>query len=542
MDFLRHNQMLFHLFFGMLLTLVYPMQELFSGNQNIYFLWAMEQLQPGTFANDPLISTADPYPLFTWMITLFPADLLHVWSSFVYALLNAVYSFALFGIADSFARIYRHSSRWLTFSVFFLFLHSSPIWGTYMNLISGFDLRWVWDSGIAEQGVLRGYLQPSVFGVFLLLSFHFAVKRNFAWAILAVVPAAIIHANYLFLGGVLTMIYLATSRFEKRSVLAAGASLILILPYIYYLHQHFVALEYALKSAIDQAILAGYEENIHLNPKNWLNAKLTLQLLAVGIAVLLTRNLRIGKLIMSVLVIATGVTLIAYFTNNITLISLNPWRLSVVLIPVSVAAILVHLTRVSGKSLSTIGASIILKTSFGIVTFRLFGNGSDQFMIIWSVIQIPSLLILLLGFNFLNKWPPIVKIGSWIAVISLIIVGAVDHYIDDQTKTNSDQFQAIEALKGMEPNTVYVVPPDWTCFRLNAQKAVFVDENLVYGPALPELMQRLQFLQTSDFDKILASIPSDVSVKLIAPTSPQTDEPILAETITENYTCYVIRQ
>ena len=135
-----------------------------------------------------------------------------------------------------------------------------------------------------------------------------------------------------------------------------------------------------------------------------------------------------------------------------------------------------------------------------------------------------------------------VKIGSWIAVISLIIVGAVDNYIDDQTKANSDQFQAIEALKGMEPNTVYVVPPDWTSFRMNAQKAVFVDENLVYGPALPDLMKRLEWLKTSDFEKIFASIPSDITIKLVAPTSEQADEAIPAETITDNYTCYVIRQ
>ncbi|MBP9152195.1 MAG: hypothetical protein KBF73_07935, partial [Flavobacteriales bacterium] len=189
MDFLRHNRLAFHLLMGVLLTLVYPMQELFSGNQNIYFLWGMADLLPNAFTADPLLLSPNPYPLFSWLISIFPVQFLGLWTTILYIFLSSIYTFSLFGIADRITPLYNHRTHLFSFLTFFLFLHSSPIWGTYFQLLFDMDLRWMWDSGIAEQGVLRGYLQPSMFGVFLLLSLYQAMKKNYALAILCIAPA-----------------------------------------------------------------------------------------------------------------------------------------------------------------------------------------------------------------------------------------------------------------------------------------------------------------------------------------------------------------
>ncbi|MBI1286894.1 MAG: hypothetical protein GC178_04880 [Flavobacteriales bacterium] len=542
MEFLKNNRLVLHLMMGILLTIIYPMQELFSGNQNIYFLWGMADLLPNAFTADPLLQSSDPYPLFSWLISIFPVAFLDVWTTILYVLLNAIYSFSLFGIADQVANIYRHKSRLFSFTALFLFLHSSPIWGTYFNLISGLDLRWIWDSGIAEQGVLRGYLQPSVFGVFLLLSFYFASRRNFTAAILAVAPAAAIHANYLFLGGILTFIYLIQARFEKKSILASSVLLAAVLPYSIYLANNFFLLEAELKTAIEQAVLASFESNIHLNPSNWINPKFFVQLVALSLGTCSIWNTRFRNLFLTILGIAVVLTAIAYITENTTLISLNPWRFSILLIPVSVSVLLSKLISAgTWNLLKSIVIPLIGSICVMLVYYRIFGNSSSEFKNQWSVIHLSLSAVLVASTVWLYKFEWYSNSLYSLLIFALILVGITDMFIEKKTKSASEQFQVISKLKGSEPNTIYIIPPDWTSFRMNAQKAVFVDENQVYGPALPALMGRKEWLEKGDFKSIFGSVPSEYTVKLIIPDSPQADEAIPRESITGIYTCYVIR-
>lgn len=529
---------------GILLTIIYPMQELFSGNQNIYFLWGMADLLPNTFTADPLLNSPDPYPLFSWVISIFPARFLGIWTTILYVILNSVYSFSLFGIANEVADTYHHKSRLFSFAALFLFLHSSPVWGTYFNLISGIDLRWLWDSGIAEQGVLRGYLQPSVFGVFLLLSFYFATRKNLTTAILTIAPAAAIHANYLFLGGILTILYLIQTRFEKKTILVSVVLLVSVLPYSMYLSKNFLLLDEATKTAIDQAVLAGYESNIHINPSNWINPKFFIQLTVLILGIFVIWKTRFRNLFLGILAISILLTAISYLTGNTTLLSLNPWRLSILLIPIS-ASVLTASSIASGtwtliRPTLLIAASIIaLATAY----YRLFGIGIPEFLFNWKLAQVSLFLFGTVAFFFVSKRSEgMNRLLEPLLILALVLLGPTEMYMEYVTKRNLPQFQAVEKLKSPEPNAIYIVPSDWTSFRMNAQKAVFVDENLVYGPALPSLMNRLELVETNDYAKILSSIPAGTTIKLIAPNSPKIDGAISSESVTENYTCYVLRQ
>jgi len=543
MELLKNNRLVLHLMMGILLTIIYPMQGLFSGNQNIYFLWGMADMLPNTFTADLLLNSPDPYPFFSWLISIFPVQFLGVWTIMLYVFLSAVYSFSLFGIANEVADLYRHKSRLFSFSALFLFLHSAPTWGTYLNLVSGVDLRWVWDSGIAEQGVLRGYLQPSVFGVFLLLSFYFAAHRNFSAAILAITPAAAIHANYLFLGGIMTVLHLIQTRSEKRTILASVVLLVSVLPYSIYLANNFFLLEAELKTAIEQAVLAGYESNIHLNPSNWINPKFFIQLAVLTLGVFAVWNTRFRNFFLSISGVAVVLTAIAYFTETTTLISLNPSRFSILLIPVSVSVLVAKLISAgTWNLLKPIIIALIGSICVMLVYYRIFGNSSSDFMNQWSVIHLSLSAGLVASTVWLSKWEWFSNSLNPLLIFALIMVGITDIFIEQKTKSNSEQFQVISKLKGAEPNTLYIIPPDWTSFRMNAQKAVFVDENLVYGPALPRLMNRLGLVETNDHAKILSSISAGTTIKLIAPNSLQITQFISSESITENYTCYVLRQ
>lgn len=547
MDFLRNNRILLHLTVGIVLSLIYPMQELFSGNQNVYFLWGMAELLPNAFSADPLLNSPDPYPFFSWLISLFPVQFIGIWTTALYVLLHAIYSFTLFGIANEVADIYRHKSRLFSFLAFFLFLHCNPIWGTYFHLIADVDLRWVWDSGIAEQGVLRGYLQPSVFGVFLLLSFYFATQRNFAAAILTIAPAAMIHANYLFLGAILALIYLFYARFDRKSVFTSILLLVAVLPYSYYLYDHFISLSTELKSALDQAVMAGYESNIHINPINWLNVKFNLQLAVLALASITIWKTRFRSLFFTILITSAALTTIAYLTNHTTLISLNPWRLSVLLVPVGVTVLASKLVS-SGvwDLLRPILFSLFGSICIMLIYHRIFGTSSSEFFGQWLLIH----LVVSATFVIISMW---LSKQEWFShklelllVAALIVTGSVEMLIEQQSKSIQEQFQAIEQLEGVEQNTVYIVPPNWTSIRLNASKSVFVDENLVYGPSLPGIVDRQQIVskayETGNFGDVLVQIPEEIAVKLIAPNQTQVNTVISQIPISKTHSCYLLRE
>ena len=522
MDFLRSNKLVFHLLVGLILAAVYPMQALFSGNQNIYFLWGMAEMLPNTFAADPLLLSPDPYPIFTWLISLFPIQWLTVWTSLIYVLLNAVYSFSLFGIADHFTSLYKREKQLFSFTAIFIFLHSSPVWGTYLKLIADMDLRWIWDSGIAEQGVLRGYLQPSVFGVFLLLGFYQAIKRNWFFAILSLAPAAMMHANYLFLGGLLTAIYLIQARFEKKSLLASLILLASVLPYSVYLLNHFVLLDESLKSSINDAVMAGFVENLHINPSNWLNAKFYLQLVALSLGGLMIWTSTLKRTFFGILVTAVGLSVVAYVLNSTTLISLNPWRLSIILIPISITVILSRIVA-SGlwESIRPFVFGCFASIGVALIHYRIMGNSSQEFLVQWWSIHSMSFIVFSVGCFLLSKKDVLSKIIEPAMVFGLIAIGVIDLYIEEISRDNSHQFQVIKEVRATEePNTVYIIPPEWTSFRMNARKAVFVDGNLVYGPGLPSLMTRLDLAteayESGDFGPVLDQIPNEFSVVLIS--------------------------
>lgn len=546
MDFLKNNRLALHLIMGMLLTIIYPMQELFSGNQNIYFLWGMAEMLPNTFDADPLLNSPDPYPLFSWLISIFPVQFLSVWTTVLYILLNAIYSLSVFGIANEMANIYSHKSRLFSFAAILLFLHSAPIWGTYFNLISGTDLRWVWDSGIAEQGVLRGYLQPSVFGVFLLLSFYFASQRNLTAAILAVAPAAMMHANYLFLGGIVTVVYLIQAQFEKKSMVAAAVLLLTVLPYSIYLLKNFLLLDVDTKSLINAAVSKTFENNIHINPKNWGNAKLLLQIAALFFGYFALRKSHIQKFYLAVLSLSIALTAIAYLLDNTTLISLNPWRFSVMLVPIALAALVAKFVSSGAWSiLKPIVIGLIGSICVALVHYRIFGNPSQEFHHVWLLMHRVILLSLLVGSIWLARYEFFEKKFNFLVMFGLVLVGLTDTWIDQQTKAASEEFQAIAKLNGSEPKTVYIIPPAWTSFRMNAQKAVFADENLVYGPALPSLMNRLTITehayQSNNFSQLLGTIPNGLSIKLISEDNGALNSIEPSEKLTENYWCQRIR-
>jgi hypothetical protein len=416
-------------------------------------------------------------------------------------------------------------------------------------MVTGMDIRWVWDSGIAEQGVLRGYLQPSGFGVFLILSFHLIIERKYTWAIFWITPAAIMHAGYLFIGFILVFLYLAFSRFDKKAFLASIVLLLLVSPYAYYIIMEFLMIGNEAKLALEAAVRFGYEDNIHLNPYNWINPKLYVQIAIVIMAVLSTWKTRVSSFILAVTSASAVLTICAYAFNSMTLISLNPWRFSIIIIPVCSTLVLAKMVSSSmWQSARPYAFTLFGVISGAIVYFRVMGNASDSFVSTWVWFQLGIVLSCFICIRIMktfNVQKPF-RLLELLVIFGFIFTGLTELYLERTHKNNTDQFITISAIKGKtEKSTIYVVPPHWTSLRMNAQKSVFADNNLVYGPALPPLIYRLDLLEkarnTGNYQPILNSIPDSVSVKLVLDDYMYEDSGIEHSSIASNIKIYKLR-
>lgn len=386
------------------------------------------------------------------------------------------------------------------------------------------DLRWLWDSGIAEQGVLRDYLQPSVFGVFLLLSLSFALKRNHVRAVVALIPAASIHANYLFLSAILTIIYLFWTNFERKTLVASLALFLCTIPYAIHIGRNFVFLDEVTTNEINNAVLAGYEDNIHINPQNWLNPKFYLQLTLVAYALVITRNGYLGQLMWTIILAMVTITAFAFFTDSTTLISLNPWRLSVILVPIAISVVIAKIVKnMNWEQLRPVVFGLIGGICLALIYYRLFGNDSEAFISPWRLFLTVAVIVSVIVLTGISQFEKRFRLIEWLVVIALISVGGTEMYLQQTYLEQSAQFKAIERVKASnDRNTVYIIPPEWTSLRMNANKPVFVDNNLVFGPILPGINERLSMVReayrTGDFSELRSTVPDSVQLRVVENT------------------------
>ena|GEM_PF-1140519 len=497
------SRLWFHALCGLSLMTCYPFQLLFSGNQNVYFLWGMAKAQVGSLAIDPLLAQTDPFPLFSLGVF---GVLKFIHPIFFYALywfVNSIYSFALFGIANHLYNIYSKKNELALFTAFFLLLHSGAIWAGSFRVMFGVDLSSVWDSGIAEQGVLRGYLQPSTAGVFLVLSVYFFLKNVPSAAFTALSVAAIFHANYIVLDAGMGVSYLilffSDKKIKKTPLLIWGVvSVLMVLPQLWYINQYFLPSSDFETESMRQAVLQTKNGNMHLSPALWFNLRTLLQCLTISAALWFYRKERIGKLLLSLVILFGSLTAATFIIGSSTLLSLTPWRISTVLMPISSILIIGNLV-VSKENFvlknnirqTLLVTGLILLFSFAI--YRVFGTQNPDFIFLWKFITfscvVASISAIFLFKNFLKK--------SWIlsAVIALTILstvtsGILEIKMEEIFRGQNESSGVINYLHAhSRPTTLVLAPLEFTTLRINAGVAVVADNNLVHGLYLPQLLK-----------------------------------------------------
>jgi hypothetical protein len=325
----------------LLFAAAYGQAPLYYSNQNQYFLHGLAEAGVGDLSHDWLANTLDPTPAFTALVAVTAGEL-EPWTFYIYhGILLAVYAAGIVGLYAYLAGRKSAVKRWPWFLALFVLVHSAAIrWASYR--LFGQDYPWYLQAGVAGQYLLGAMLQPSVFGVLLIVSLALFVHDRPLLAGGSAALAATCHSTYLLPAGLLVAGYLAALLLEgrRREALVTGAfALVLVAPITVYVLMNFGPTS-AETFAEAQDILVNLRIPHHARPDLWLDLVALLQIGWIVFATFLTWRTRLFPVLFVVLLLAGLLTAAQVATGDNTLALLFPWRVSAVLMPVATAVIL----------------------------------------------------------------------------------------------------------------------------------------------------------------------------------------------------------
>jgi len=319
-------------------TLAYSQAPLYTSNQNQYFLHGLAKAGFGFLDEDWLANTLDPTPVFTWLVFL--SYRLFAWPPIFYiyfGILAGVYLFSLSGIADQLWGIYRsRTTRWV-FLTLLTGLNAAALRFVFVRAL-GANWAYLFDGGVAGQRLLGEVLQPSTFGVLLLLSIYLFLQGRVYWSVIPLVLAATVHPTYLLSAAVLTAVYLGVMLWEQRKLrqpaLIGLLALMGVLPIL--MHTLLVfqpTAGYIINRA--RELLVEFRIPHHALPALWWDYTVLIKIALIAAAIYFARGRRVGALLWFPFIVAVVLTIIQIFTQSDTLALIFPWRLSAVLTPLS---------------------------------------------------------------------------------------------------------------------------------------------------------------------------------------------------------------
>ena len=353
--------------------LAYTQSHLYNDNQNTKFLHGLAAGGMGLLEEDWLANTADPLPAFSLLVSFTYAYLAERLFYVYFALLMGIYAYSLMGIASSLYGIKRSATKYLMVFVALLLIHS--IWGQILvRKALGFDPELL-HFGVAGQYLLGLDFQNSSFGVLLLLSMHAFLERKHVWAILWLALACILHSAYLFSAALMTLAYLGSLLLENiqlgksaareitndgiagfarypiiRSVITSAKipfllgllALVLVAPVALY-NQFVLTSTSPDLSAQSLDILVNQRIPHHALPRVWMDGGAYLQIAIMLAGLVLVRKSRLFPVMLVLFLGGAAGTLVQVLTGSNSLALLAPWRVSVLLVPLSTCLLLAWL-------------------------------------------------------------------------------------------------------------------------------------------------------------------------------------------------------
>ncbi|MHB1426681.1 MAG: DUF6798 domain-containing protein [Gemmataceae bacterium] len=334
------------LFCSLLFGVAYTQPSLYYSNQNQYFLHGLAHAGRGFLNEDWLANTADPTPIFSASVAFTYRYLPESAFYLYYILILGIYFHALVGIFEHLSGGRATTLTRLAFVALLVALHSAPLRWTSAQLC-GVDYPWYFQTGVANQYILGAGLQPSVFGVLLVLSIRTFLEDRPLLAVTWSALAAVMHSTYLLSAASLTLayLYLLVRAGRIRPALLTGAwALLLVSPVLVYNLRTFAPVS-PETFAESQNLLAHFRIPHHAQVDRWLDGIAWAQIGLIVLAMCLVRGSRLFVILPVCFVLALALTLAQVGTRNDTLALLFPWRVSSILVPIATAIVLTRIVQ-----------------------------------------------------------------------------------------------------------------------------------------------------------------------------------------------------
>jgi len=329
-------------FWAFLFALIYAQSPLYTSNQNQYFLHGLAQAGYGNLKEDWLASTADPTPVFSLLVQLTYTVFRDGWPFYLYyAFLLGIYLYSLVGVVFEVNQQLSPTAK-LLFVTSFLGIHSAAF-RYLITLTAGPEWSFILEGGLADQRVLGQVFQPSTFGVFLILAISLFLKGKISQAILVAAIAATFHPTYLLSNAFLFASFILANYLGEKRLINTGRygmfALLCTAPILAYVLLNFQSDRAPEAVERSRELLVSYRLPHHALVTEWFDLTSLFQLILIMIAVILFRRTKLARLILFVLFPAMLLSIIQWMTGNATLALLFPWRISVILVPLSAAVI-----------------------------------------------------------------------------------------------------------------------------------------------------------------------------------------------------------
>lgn len=414
-------------------ALVYTQLPLFASNQFQYFLHGLARTGYGFLAKDWLAGTADPTPVFSILVEI-TYRIFHSETPVYayYGLILGVYFYAMYGIADILFDLRQSAVRSLVFIAAFMALHSTAFRFLLSRIWDG-EAAYLFEGGVAQQQILGQVFQPSVFGAFLLLSILFFLRDKKVGAILALAVAVSFHSTYLLAGALLTLGYLAAILWRERNwknALGFGfLTLLAVTPVLVYDAITFGPSSPEIYRQAQQ-ILVHYRIPQHALISFWFRWTMPARAGLVLTALLVLRKTRLFPVLAVASLGSLLLTLAEWGTGNDLLALLFPWRISVILVPLS--------------------STLLLAAGLEWIAGRIH--------------RVPAIVV---------RAAP----AACLTAVSLLMITGIARFPLDQAAAESDpalpMMNAVRAVSAA--GDMYFIPPKMELFRIETGAPVFVD-------------------------------------------------------------------
>ena len=326
--------------------LIYGQSPLYTSNQNQYFLHGLARAGLGYLRNDWLANTLDPIPLFSGLvyatIQLLRTD---VFFYFYYALLMGIFMVAILGILEVVFEWSQEKLKRYVFIVLFLAVHSAAM-HFFLSKILGTETPFLIEGGFADQRLLGQVLQPSTFGVFMVLSISLFLREKVLSSLLSLAIAIYFHPVFLLSGAILTLAYMWVIFRRESSITAplklGAITLLMVSPILLYTIFVFRPTSPEMIREVND-FLVNFRNPHHAIVSEWFDWTSIVKTAIILAALTIVRKTKLFPVLGIMTLGMVLLTLVQLIGDNNALALIYPWRISVLLVPISTSLLIAFL-------------------------------------------------------------------------------------------------------------------------------------------------------------------------------------------------------